>query len=282
MRCVAGIVSYVDLMLKRCLKQEKHLLSLTLSQNGRLQDVIYDTMNQFYTLPEYVSSTHVILTGQEAKHATKVLRKGIGDSIYITDGAGTRYTGEVEHIGKGELRASIKDKHHFKTPSTTIELCLGLIRKRDRLEFAVEKATELGVSRISLFRADHTEPFKVRTDRVEAAVLGAMKQSLRVFLPQVNTYDSLDALLERDLKKTLILQADIGGQKSETVKTNQEERLMMVVGPEGGLSDREQELLKQNNALGISMGDFRLRAETAAMMMAAIFGNKKADLSGSA
>ncbi len=234
-------------------------------------------MNQFFTLPEHVSSTHIILTGQEAKHAAKVLRKGIGDSIYITDGAGIRYTGEVEHIGKNELRASIKNKHHFKTPSTTIELCLGLIRKRDRLEFAVEKATELGVSRISLFRADHTEPFKVRIDRIEAAVLSAMKQSLRVFLPQVNTYDSLDDLFERDLKKTLILQADITGQECETVNTRKEERLMMVVGPEGGLSDREQELLKLNNALGVSLGDFRLRAETAAMMMSAIFGNKKAD-----
>jgi 16S rRNA (uracil1498-N3)-methyltransferase len=236
-------------------------------------------MNQFYTLPEYVSSTHIILTGQEAKHAAKVLRKGIGDSIYITDGAGTRYTGEVEHIGKNELRASIKNKRHFSKPPTTIELCLGLIRKRDRLEFAVEKATELGVSKISLFKADHTEPFKVRTDRVEAAVLSAMKQSLRVFLPQVYIYNSLDELLERDLKKTLILQADMDGQKSETVKTYEEEELLMVVGPEGGLSDREQELLKQNNAQGVSLGDFRLRAETAAMMMSAIFGNKKADLS---
>lgn len=239
-------------------------------------------MNQFFTLPEQISSTHIILTGQEAKHATKVLRKEIGDSIDITDGAGTCYTGEVEHIGKNELRASIKDRSHFKAPSTTIELCLGLIRKRDRLEFAVEKATELGVSRISLFRADHTEPFKVRTDRVEAAVLSAMKQSLRVFLPQVHIYNSLDKLLERDLKKTLILQADIAGQKSETVTAYEEQELLMVVGPEGGLSDREQELLKLNNAIGVSLGDFRLRAETAAMMMSAIFGNKKADVSGSA
>ena len=239
-------------------------------------------MNQFFTLSEHVSATHIILTGQEANHAAKVLRKGIGDSIFVTDGAGVRYTGEVEQIGKNELRASIKYKHHFKTPSTTIELCLGLIRKRDRLEFAVEKATELGVSRISLFRADHTEPFEVRTDRVEAAVLSAMKQSLRVFLPQVNTYDSLDDLLERDLKQTLILQADMAGQEYETVNTRKEERLMMVVGPEGGLSDREQELLKLNNALGVSLGDFRLRAETAAMMMSAIFGNKKADPSESA
>lgn len=239
-------------------------------------------MNQFYTLPKHVTSTHIVLTGQEAKHATKVLRKDLGDIIYITDGAGVRYTGEVEKIGKSELRAIIKDRRHFKTPSTSIELCLGLIRKRDRLEFAVEKATELGVSKVSLFRADHTEPFKVRTDRVEAAVLSAMKQSLRVFLPQVNTYDSLDDLIERDLKNTLILQADIAGEKSETVNKSQKDRLMMVVGPEGGLSDREQELLRLNNAIGITLGDFRLRAETAAMMMSGLFGNKKADASGSA
>lgn len=235
-------------------------------------------MNQFYAYPDQITSSHITLKDQEAQHASKVLRMNAGDKIYVTDGQGNRFKVKIEQVGRNELLAAIIERQSFKAPACDVELCLGIIRKRDRLEFAAEKATELGVSKISLFKADHTEPFKVRTDRVEATVLSAMKQSLRVFLPQVYTYNSLDDLLERDLKDTLILQADILGEKCETVNTSQEEWLMMVVGPEGGLSDREQDLLKLNNAVGVSLGDFRLRAETAAMIMSAIFGNKKADL----
>lgn len=234
-------------------------------------------MNQFYARPEQITTTKITLTDQEAKHATKVLRKSLGDIIYITDGAGTRYKGKIDQIGKSELSAAIVERMDFKMPLPGAELCMGLIRKRDRLEFAAEKATELGVTQISLFNADHTEPFRVRVDRIEAAVLSAMKQSLRVYLPEVNVYDSLDDLLDQDLSHSLILQADVDGKKGENIDYNNKGNIMMVVGPEGGLSERESEILAGKNAWPVSLGEYRLRAETAAMMMAGKFGNKKAD-----
>ena len=239
-------------------------------------------MNQFYVLPEQVTSSQIVLTDQEAQHASKVLRKEAGETIYVTDGAGTRYKCKIESTGRRELRASIVETRTFRKPGIDVELCLGLIRKRDRLEFAVEKATELGVSKISLFRADHTEPFKVRTDRIEAAVQSAMKQSLRVFLPEVKVYDSLDDLLDRNLNRTLILKADANGKQTGTIKFEKQGNLLMVVGPEGGLSTREAEVLNLKNARPVSLGDYRLRAETAAMLMAATFGHKKADPEGTA
>jgi len=234
-------------------------------------------MNQFYVLPEHVSSSQIVLTDQEAQHASKVLRKGAGETIYVTDGAGTRYECKIVSTGKRELRASIVETRKFRKPDHRVELCMGLIRKRDRLEFAAEKATELGVSKISLFRADHTEPFKVRKDRVEAAVLSAMKQSLRVFLPEVSVYDSLDELMDQNLEQTLILQADAGGQRDTNLVYSDLTKIMMIVGPEGGLSAREADLLIKKGTRMISLGDFRLRAETAAMLMSATFGHKKAD-----
>ncbi|WP_340102714.1 RsmE family RNA methyltransferase [Rhodohalobacter sp. 8-1] len=234
-------------------------------------------MNQFYAPPAQISETEIILTESEAQHAAKVMRKNIGEEILVTDGCGTRYTGLIEHAFKRELRASILEKKRFPKPKLNIELCLGLIRKRDRLEFAAEKATELGVSSISLFHADHTEPFKVRVDRVEAAVLSAMKQSLRVYLPKVRLFDSLDDVLDRDLTRTQIIQADVDGGTKVDLSREDTEDVLMVVGPEGGLSEREEKLLKRKNARRISLGDFRLRAETAAMMMAVKFGINKAD-----
>ena len=234
-------------------------------------------MNQFYAPPGQITPSYVILKGQEAQHASKVLRKSIGETIYVTDGRGTRYKGEIEHIGKHELRAVIREKQLFKAPVSDVELCLGLIRKRDRLEFAAEKATELGVTRISLFRADYTEPFKVRTDRLESAVMSAMKQSLRVYLPKVEIFNSLDDVLDRDLGRTVILQADADGERVVTIHQNETKNLLMVIGPEGGLSDRERELLSGKKSHLISLGDYRLRAETAAITMMALYGEKKAD-----
>lgn len=234
-------------------------------------------MNQFYAPPSQITESGIILTESEAQHAAKVMRKSIGEKILVTDGCGTRYTGLIEQISNRELHASILEKEQFKKPVPEVELCLGLIRKRDRLEFAVEKATELGVSTITLFRADHTEFFSVRMDRVEAAVLSAMKQSLRVYLPFVRLRDSLDEILARDLNQTRIIQADVDGANDVNLHQAGVENLLMIVGPEGGLSEREEKLLKTKNASRLSLGDYRLRAETAAMMLAVKFGNKKAD-----
>lgn len=239
-------------------------------------------MNQFYASPDQITKSEITLTESESKHAAKVMRKSIGEKIIISDGCGTRYTCLIEHVNKRKLRASILEKERFSKPNPEVELCLGLIRKRDRLEFATEKATELGVTKISLFHADHTEPFNVRLDRVEAAVLSAMKQSLRVYLPKIQLFDSLDDVLMRDLDQTQIIQADANGVKDLDINQTAVSHLMMIVGPEGGLSDSEDELLKTKNASKLSLGDFRLRAETAAMMMAVTYGNKKADQERSA
>jgi len=239
-------------------------------------------MNQFYAPPNQINPSEIVLTESEAKHAAKVLRKSIGEKILVTDGRGNQYNGLIEHMGKRELRASILESERFKEPKPEIELCMGLIRKRDRLEFAAEKATELGVTRISLFHADHTEPFNVRVDRVEAAVLSAMKQSLRVYLPDVRVFDSLDDLLDRDFDKILLIHADAHGENHVDIHQAGIQHVMMIIGPEGGLSDRECDMLKYKNATRLTLGDYRLRAETAAIMMSAKFGNKKADTEGSA
>ncbi|CAN5234162.1 RsmE family RNA methyltransferase [soil metagenome] len=229
-------------------------------------------MNQFYASPDQINDTYIWLEGQEANHAAKVLRKGVGDTIIITDGIGTRYKGKIESIAKNRVSVELSEAIRFRKPNPARVLALGMIKKRDRLEFAVEKATELGISEIILFRGDHSESFKIRMDRVEAAVLSAMKQSLRVYLPSVKITESVDALLAQNKKETVILHADQQGKSTGYTLTDVE-RVLMVVGPEGGLSERERALLKQAGAEDLRLGDYRLRAETAAMVMASRFGN---------
>ena len=232
-------------------------------------------MNQFYTPPENISGKELLITDDEAKHAAKVLRKREGEIILVTDGCGNRYICRIDRIGKRNIQATITDKLSFDPAPYATELCMGLIRKRDRLEFAAEKATELGISKLSFFHADHTEPFNVRVDRLEATVLSAMKQSLRAYLPEISMFNSLDEALERDLSQTTILQADPDGMGMEVTDFDEMNRRLLVIGPEGGLSEREMDLLSRYNRQLISLGDYRLRAETAAMIMTAKFVYKK-------
>lgn len=230
-------------------------------------------MNQFYAHPDQIHNGTIELTEQEASHASKVLRKGVGSEIFVMNGEGVRYRGEIETVGKRKVLVAIKETQRFKAPETEIVLALGLIKKRDRLEFAVEKGVELGISEFILFRGDHTEPFKVRLDRLEAAVLSATKQSLRVFKPAVKIQESLESLIEQENSEVQFIHADQQGDADCHEFSNGLNRAVLVVGPEGGLSERERGLLTRKKAYKLRLGDYRLRAETAAIVMAARFGN---------
>lgn len=205
---------------------------------------------------------------------SKVLRKGKGEKIVVTDGIGSRYSGVIKKSDKRGVSIEIEGKETFDRPNPEIVLALGLIKKRDRLEYAVEKAVELGVTEILLFRGDHSEKFSLRMERVEAAALSAMKQSLRVFLPKIETANSLAEMLQREDKSVQIIQADQNGSSTIPKVSESTKRLLMIVGPEGGLSEKEIALLTKSGADKVKLGDFRLRAETAAMVMASSFGHK--------
>lgn len=229
-------------------------------------------MNQFYAEERQNSKARIELTGQEALHASKVLRKGKGEEILITDGRGSRYHGVIDSASKNNVSVAVKKVEKFNKSGPAVVLALGLIKKRGRLEFALEKATELGVSEILLFRGDHSESFNIRMDRAESAVMSAMKQSLRVFLPPVKAYPSLDELLSHE-ENSQIIHADQHGDANYCEIKKNTERVVMVVGPEGGLSERERGVLRQAGAEGIRLGDYRLRAETAALVMVSRYGN---------
>lgn len=198
-----------------------------------------------------------------------VLRYREGDDILVTDGIGHRYEGVIRSTRKNEVLVEVKESS-FEEPSVRdVTLALGVIKKRDRLEFAVEKAVELGVNRIALFRGDHTEKGKVRMDRVEATVMSAMKQSLRVWLPSVEIYESLDELLEKRASSLFV----VADQKSTNEKLNlsdDENEVVLLVGPEGGFSKREEAFWGPDSDLNMKtvlLGEKRLRAETAAVVM---------------
>lgn len=231
-------------------------------------------MNLFYTHPDDVQLPEITIRDQEALHIAKVLRYKKGDILHITDGLGNLYQGIIQEIRKSVVEVSLLDNRSEKRGDPYISLCIGNIKNRDRLEFAVEKATELGVDRIIIFQGDHSQKGNIRKDRIESTVLAAMKQSLRVFLPDIIVEESLVDLLHHLKKEDKLLMAD---ETSDAVGEIQQDgdSLFLVVGPEGGFSKNEREILKKAGAIRVSLGTKRLRTETAAIIMTERYKNSQ-------
>ena len=227
-------------------------------------------MNLIYTEPDRIRRPQLRLEGSEAEHAIKVLRYRQGDEIHVTDGLGTHYTAQVSETGRGHLSAEIINEKKTTEKGPAITILIGLIKKRDRLEFAVEKCVELGASRIYLFRGDHSEQQNVRMDRIESTILSAMKQSLRFRLPDTGLFNNLPDALEAAGEGLLIMADEtVDGTPDISHEVGDASDLNLVVGPEGGFSQQERALLIRAGAGAYSLGANRLRTETAAAIMVA-------------
>ena len=232
-------------------------------------------MNIFYAPPSHIRNNIAELRGQEATHASRVLRAREGDTLVLVDGKGGRYRGPIRRITEDAVQVEIEETEKAGKPDPELKLGIGIIKKRDRLEFAVEKAVELGASGIALFRSRRTVKESIRMDRLESKALSAMKQSLRSWLPEIEDYSSLEKLLESCPDYTpLVAHEKIGSEEQEVALSDLGSgKYLLLVGPEGGFSDSEIEFLKSREAVLVSLGANRLRTETAAVAFLSQFLN---------
>jgi 16S rRNA (uracil1498-N3)-methyltransferase len=211
------------------------------------------------------------LSGDEAHHAVNVLRMRPGDTVSLTDGKGTICSGKVRELSAGQMIIRLDHSIYAERPSPMVTMCIGLIRKRDRLEFAVEKAVELGVQRIVVWRGDHSEKKGLRADRLESAALSAMKQSLRPWLPEVTDCENLKIALQKCEGSIFMADETSGPEQTLISLSKTETEVAFVIGPEGGFSENERKWLESAGAGKISLGRYRLRTETAVIAIASHF-----------
>lgn len=209
-----------------------------------------------------------------------------------TDGHGLQIKAEITDLQKESLLAEIIQQKDDPEASAKITVALGLLKKRDRLEFALEKLTELGVYRMILFQGDHSERGHARLDRLEGIIQSALKQSLGSWLPKLNIVDSLedifglegmDSVEEIYLADETLETQSLAGEmhEDETPETQTPRKRdvtesiaysllphrLLLIGPEGGFSKRERDWLASHHpeCRALSLGKRRLRAETAAI-----------------
>lgn len=229
------------------------------------------SMEYFYIEPEEVRSTIITLKDDEHKHLFRVLRKKIGDRIVITDGNGRTFEAILRHIDHDVAECEVTDvRENVNEPVIHITLAISLLRNPARFEFAIEKGTELGVRQFIPIYSERTIPDHAKIARYQKIAQSAMKQSCRSFLPEITVLTKFDSFVDYSSKEDLKLIPHEKTEQSQSLGTvlnhhREASSVLMVIGPEGGFTDREIELAIQRGFIPISLGPRRLRSETAAI-----------------
>ena len=206
------------------------------------------------------------LVDEEQHHATKVMRKKIGDSIFATNGKGRIIEGVINSIDKKSINVEIVKTFSYKNRLDNFTFCIPNLRNPDRLKFALEKCVELGITNFILFNSERSVSKSFNIDRIDKILLSAMKQSLQSYLPKVEIYDSVLKFGELKVLKVLFEQnseSKLANQKFDEIKN-----YYLVFGPEGGFSEKEMLDIQPNIILNLA--ENRLRSETAIIKAASL------------
>ncbi len=248
------------------------------------RSLILRFITQFYVKPSNVRDDSFVLTGEEAQHAAGVLRHKKGDRIVASDGLGKTYKGEILSVSSKELEAKIeKSETGRNEPKTEVTLVVGLT-KGEKLDWLVEKATEMGVSAIWPFFARYSEVKwdKGKVDknvaRWQRLALAAFKQCGRSIIPRIEVLKNSAEVIKRKGDRELIVAHPLedGGLAHESRLVGR--NVIAAVGPEGGFAAEELEAVRQAGGRLVSLGPRRLRTETAGLVLLAKLLSLKAEL----
>ena len=235
------------------------------------------TERRFYVEPANVSAAQLVLRGDEAHHAHRVLRLGVGDEVDCFDGRGSRWRGEIESAAKDRVTVTIVEALPFAAERTPrITLAQGLV-KGERMDWIVQKATELGASRILPLRAARSEVrldderAGRRAERWHRIAVEAAKQCERSWLPVIAAPVTVaEALSHLEEPAVAFVERDASPPRPVLEALGDAERLTILVGPEGGWTKDERDSFAAAGVSSLSLGPNILRAETAAVAALAV------------
>lgn len=222
-------------------------------------------MNYFYA--PNLASGETILDAENSRHAIKVMRKRIGDSIHLMDGQGGAYEARIVNDDSKACEVEVLQKEEKSSyRNYHIHILIAPTKNNSRLEWFLEKATEIGIDEITPILCANSERTKLKTDRLEKILIGAMKQSKNFYKPHLNELSSLKEMLEVLPKDVIKIAGYCEGELKHISKVYSKGMDVVVfVGPEGDFSEDEVELMKSYDVKPTSLGDSRLRTETAGL-----------------
>lgn len=207
---------------------------------------------------------------EESLHIVKVLRKAQGDLLHVTNGKGLLFETEINIASPKKCEVSVLKCEAFESFGYHLHLAVAPTKMNERYEWFLEKATEIGVSEITPIICHNSERTVFKTERFQKIILSAMKQSLRFHLPKLNEPISFLEFLE-NTKKEEYSQYIAHCQEDTKILLTEKlrsfpEKILILIGPEGDFSSEEIKKALQCNFQPISLGNSRLRTETAGIV----------------
>ncbi|NJX16328.1 16S rRNA (uracil(1498)-N(3))-methyltransferase [Tamlana crocina] len=224
-------------------------------------------MQLFYSPNIDDNSTSFTFDKDESRHIVKVLRKSVGDTLKITNGKGWLFTAEVAVPNINKCLVNIISKTFQPKKDYKLHLAVAPTKMNDRYEWFLEKATEIGIDSITPIICDHSERKVIKPERFERILQSAMKQSLSCYLPKLNDAMPFKSFMEQEFSGNLfIAHCEETDRKSLKSQLKPNTNVTILIGPEGDFSTSEIETAIKNHFIPVTLGDTRLRTETAAIV----------------
>jgi 16S rRNA (uracil1498-N3)-methyltransferase len=224
-------------------------------------------MQLFFNPDISENTTQFTFEREESKHIVKVLRKNIGDTLYITNGKGWLFIAEISMPNINKCTAKIISQKQQPKRDYNLHLAVAPTKINDRYEWFLEKATEIGIDSITPIICDHSERKVIKPERFERILQSAMKQSLNCYLPKLNDAISFKDFINLNFEGDLfIAHCEETDRKSLKQQLNPKTDITILIGPEGDFSVKEITEALKNNFIPVTLGETRLRTETAAIV----------------
>lgn len=223
-------------------------------------------MQLFYNPDIHEATSSFTFDKEESKHIVKVLRKSVGDVLHITNGLGWMFDAEIINADIKKCQANIINARQHPKREYKLHLAVAPTKMNDRFEWFLEKATEIGIDTITPILCDHSERKVIKLDRFEKILQSAMKQSLQCYLPTINELTPFNNFVNQDFEgQKYIAHCEDSDRKSLKNQLKPDQDIVILIGPEGDFSVKEIETALQHNFIPVTLGNTRLRTETAAI-----------------
>lgn len=223
---------------------------------------------QLFFNPDINEQTEqIVFSKDESRHIVKVLRKSVGDELQITNGNGWLFTAKISIADIKNCVAVITSKEHQPRKNYKLHLAVAPTKMNDRYEWFLEKATEIGIDTITPIICDHSERKVIKIDRFEKIVQSAMKQSLHYYMPKLNDAIPFKEFIKHEfIGQKFIAHCEETDRKSLKQALQPEQDVLILIGPEGDFSSHEIDTAIDSGFMPVTLGDTRLRTETAAIV----------------
>jgi 16S rRNA (uracil1498-N3)-methyltransferase len=225
-------------------------------------------MQLFYNPDIDHNTRQITFDKTESRHIVKVLRKKEGDEVFITNGKGLLFISQIDIASDKKCLATIIRKEEKENEREyRLHVAIAPTKNIERLEWFLEKATEIGIDEITPILTQNSERKVIKKERLEKIIQSAMKQSLKFHLPKLNELITFNEFLNQESSENIYIAHCYDGKKKlmkEVVEPKQE--ITILIGPEGDFSPQEVSKSENANYTPISLGEARLRTETAALV----------------